>query len=181
MTDKKVLSCPKSILCLRVLFAVVTISVAVFIFVMSSQNAHISSKTSGDVIVKIVSAIDNTYKTKSPEEQRQIVLSLQKIVRKLAHFCIFGALGVFSASFMATFNKPFKLKFLFPQLFCSIYAVSDEIHQNFVVGRSCEFRDMLIDSCGSFCGIILVLLIVYLCVKRKEVKFNAKKRTYPSK
>ena len=28
----------------------------------------------------------------------------------------------------------------------ALYAVSDEIHQLFIVGRSCEIRDVIIDT-----------------------------------
>ncbi len=164
------------IICLRVLFAILVVLIAAFIFYMSAQEATKSSNTSGRVIVKIISAIDNSYKLKSPAEQRVIVHSLQKIVRKSAHFCVYGLLGVFAASFLATFKMRFIGRFLLSQLFCSLYAVSDEIHQKFVVGRSCEIRDMLIDSGGAFCGIIVILFIVYICEKRKEVKKVMRKK-----
>ena len=35
-----------------------------------------------------------------------------------------------------------------PIILGSLYAVSDELHQLFVPGRSCELMDMLIDSSG---------------------------------
>jgi VanZ family protein len=36
-----------------------------------------------------------------------------------------------------------------------LYAVSDEIHQLFVPGRAGQIRDVLIDACGVFVGIII--------------------------
>ena len=41
-------------------------------------------------------------------------------------------------------------------LICLIYAFSDEIHQLFVLGRSGEFRDVLIDFCGSILGYFII-------------------------
>ena len=42
---------------------------------------------------------------------------------------------------------------------CILYATSDEIHQNFVKGRSCEFTDVLIDSGGVAFGIIIAVAL----------------------
>ena len=39
------------------------------------------------------------------------------------------------------------------------YAVTDEIHQHFVPGRSCELRDICIDSAGVLCGVLITLLL----------------------
>ena len=37
-----------------------------------------------------------------------------------------------------------------------LYAVTDEVHQYFVPGRSCELRDALIDACGVAAGVAIV-------------------------
>ena len=37
-----------------------------------------------------------------------------------------------------------------------IYAITDEIHQIFVIGRSGEIRDIIIDTCGSTVGILTI-------------------------
>ncbi|MBQ6469104.1 MAG: VanZ family protein [Lachnospiraceae bacterium] len=37
----------------------------------------------------------------------------------------------------------------------AFYAVTDEFHQFFVAGRSCDFRDMCIDAAGVLCGCAL--------------------------
>ena len=41
----------------------------------------------------------------------------------------------------------------------TFYAVTDEIHQLFSPGRSCEFRDMCIDCAGVLTGILLIILL----------------------
>ena len=50
-----------------------------------------------------------------------------------------------------------------PWLTGTLYAVTDEIHQYFVPGRSCEFRDICIDSAGVLCGIFCLCLFKALC------------------
>jgi VanZ family protein len=49
------------------------------------------------------------------------------------------------------------------------YAVFDELHQIFIPGRSCQIKDMLIDSSG-------VLLAVLLCSVWVSMKVRGRKR-----
>jgi VanZ family protein len=73
---------------------------------------------------------------------------------------------------MLTYNK--KNMFRVPVSFGvgALNAVSDEIHQLFVPGRSSEVRDMLIDCVGVLFGILLMLLIrvVYIACKKHRVE-----------
>jgi len=46
-----------------------------------------------------------------------------------------------------------------------LYAVTDEIHQSFVPGRSCELRDVLIDSVGVLTGVTILWLL-----RRKQMQ-----------
>ena len=41
----------------------------------------------------------------------------------------------------------------------TLYAVTDEVHQYFVPGRSCEIRDMVIDGCGVAVGVLIMAII----------------------
>ena len=54
----------------------------------------------------------------------------------------------------------------------ALYAVSDEIHQIFVPGRSCELRDILIDSAG-----VLVGILAFQLLRRT---YSALRQTYPA-
>lgn len=78
-------------------------------------------------------------------------------LRKLAHiteYFIFTFLlyRAFSGSFRM---HPLKL-FIYPAALALLYAVSDEIHQYFVMGRCCSARDVLIDSIGIICFLIFI-------------------------
>ena len=55
--------------------------------------------------------------------------------------------------------KSFGLKSFLAIIICILYAISDKLHQLFVIGRSCELRDVFIDSLGSVSGIIIYNLI----------------------
>ena len=96
------------------------------------------------------------------------------IVRKLAHFSVYtvlGTLALFALSFHEKLNA--KKRILFSSLICLAYAVSDEIHQYFVPGRSCRLLDILIDFCGSLFGISIIFIITLIITKNK-IKINDK-------
>ena len=84
------------------------------------------------------------------------------LVRKTAHFTEYFVLGLFLSLFWKRTeiirNRIFFRGFL-SWLIGTVYAVSDEVHQYFVPGRSCEVRDICIDSAGVLVGALIVFLI----------------------
>lgn len=115
----------------------------IFIFIMSSFNSIESSSQSG-FIVNIISNILNINNTE--------ILSL--IIRKLAHFTEYLILGILVSNAIHIHNKKIYLAIII----CIIYAISDEIHQLFVPGRSCQITDICIDTLGTLTGIFLLNL-----------------------
>ena len=53
------------------------------------------------------------------------------------------------------------------QLISTGYASTDEIHQMFVPGREGKVFDVMIDSCGAFCGIMVSCITQKLIEKKK--------------
>ncbi len=145
----------------QIIFLLLTIALMVTIFMLSSQTAKESSNTSHGLTKIAVMIIDKDYAKRSPERQKEIWSTASFIVRKLAHFSIYTALG-FCASMTVGKRKLFTLKSLFVVVFCFLYAFSDELHQTMSEGRSCEFRDMMIDTCGSVVG--MLISIVFMCI-----------------
>lgn len=95
------------------------------------------------------------------------------IVRKSAHCLEFTGLCVlFNCALFFTFNK----KRPIISIICtSVYAVTDEVHQIFVDGRSCELRDWGIDTFGAILGaigFIVLFCVIDKIVKRKIQKNN---------
>lgn len=117
----------------------------IFIFVMSSFNANESSNQSG-MIVSFISNLFNISDTKT----------LSLIIRKGAHFTEFLILGILSINYIIKFKKNIKYSYLM----CIMYAISDEIHQIFVPGRSFQITDIFIDSVGAIIGITLIIKFV---------------------
>ena len=56
------------------------------------------------------------------------------------------------------------------EIFCALYACSDEFHQYFVPGRSCKFFDVCVDSTGAFFGALLFWGIFHLRKQKRERK-----------
>lgn len=152
------------------IFAVLVVIWMLFIFSMSSQNGEVSSNTSGNTI-KVVLSIVPKFREQPKEVQDNIVESLQLIGRKSGHFIGYMMLGVLSMLLLLKF-KNINKKPLFAFLICVIYAISDEIHQLFVPGRTGQLKDVIIDSCGSIVGIAIVLVFIKLL----QIKRNRKKR-----
>ena len=134
------------------------------IFYLSSQNAAISSETSGSVIETVADIFYPDFSKFSDEKQAEIISSLQFIVRKAAHFSLYAVLGVLSfLSVISYRDLKYKFRILLSAVICLIYAASDEFHQLFVSGRSAEIRVVCIDFCGSLIAItVLALLSRYI-------------------
>lgn len=148
------------------IFTVLLVIWMAFIFSMSSQNSEVSSNTSGSTIKVILSVVPK-FDEQPEEVQENVVENLQFITRKSAHFIGYMILGILSILTFLQFEKINK-KSQFAFLLCVVYAISDEIHQLFVPGRAGQFRDVIIDSSGSFVGIALVLLCIKIIQKRKN-------------
>ena len=74
-------------------------------------------------------------------------------VRKGAHFLEYAALGGAIWNYRSAQGK------LSSWLAGVLYAGTDELHQYFVPGRSCEFRDICIDAAGVAAGMLALAAI----------------------
>lgn len=140
------------------------------IFSMSAQNADTSTDTSGKTIRLLCEVLYPEYKTLAKQQQEEIISRYQGIVRKLAHFSIYSILGALIAIAICLSTQLSLYRIGSSWLIAAAYAASDEIHQYFVPGRSCEARDVFIDSCGALVGILFVFLIFRLKEKHNEKK-----------
>lgn len=145
----------------------------VFIFMLSQQSATVSSETSGNIIKKIAELVNRDFNTFSPSEKHDIIASWQSVVRKAAHFSEYAVLGFLVVNALRTYNLKKALRCLLPPLVCFLYSVSDEIHQIFVPGRSCELQDIITDTLGGIVG-TAVFLFAWRIVRRIKYKCKTK-------
>lgn len=113
----------------------------IFIFVMSSFSATESTNQS-DIIVTVIS---NTINISN-------IHLLAVTIRKLAHITEYLILGILAYNVFKEYYKSIHISILI----CFLYAISDEIHQIFIPGRSGQITDILIDTIGALLGIILI-------------------------
>lgn len=160
----------------QIVFLLMTIFVMYIIFWFSSQNSEESTETSSALTEVAVKIIDKDYAKRSPARQVELFDIASFIVRKLAHFTIYTTLG-FCASMTVGKRKLFTLKSLFVIIFGFLYALSDELHQTFSEGRSCEFRDMMIDTGGATLGMLISLAAMFIAAKIISKRKNESLRT----
>ena len=152
----------KNLIFKRVLFLIMLVLAFYVIFNFSAQDGEISGSLSRKVtefIVEIVSKI----KTMDISRKIHYIEKLHPIIRKLAHFGVYTVVGFSVMGFMCTFDMKNIFKVIISFCIGVAYAITDEIHQYFIPGRSAEILDVCIDSAGVLTGIfILIILIIFL-------------------
>ena len=162
---------------LAVLWAAVILWMGL-IFSFSAETAEASGETSESVLEQILRILDADFETYSAEESEAVLERYSRLIRKTAHFCIYTVLGFLISSALTFQNRIFRTLsqrnvFLFSLSAGSAYAVSDEIHQYFVPGRSCQISDMMLDSAGVLLGVSALFLFVFLLRKAGAKKSSA--------
>ena len=153
------------------LFALLIALELAMIFGFSAEDAGTSSGLSLEVTRAVGRLIVPGFGRWSASEQAQWVRTAHPIVRKCAHFCEYALLGVLSAGACALIFPTGARRAWLPLAFCATCAALDEWHQTFVSGRSGELRDVLIDSGGAVCGLLLAFAASQLlrrAAKRKN-------------
>lgn len=97
----------------------------------------------------------------------------EHMVRKFAHFTEFAGLGFLINT--ALYYSIGKQKLPLGIAIVSAYAGTDEIHQIFVDGRSCQFTDWALDTAGIVTGAIIFLILNLIIRKIIEHKKEDKK------
>ncbi len=127
-----------------------------FIFSLSSDNGEVSEKKSDSLIVKVTETI--LHRKLTVEEKEKYIEKTVVFVRKSAHFTMYFILGLLVISFLKEFGLSRK-SIIISIIVVLLYAVSDEIHQTFIPGRSGEVLDVLIDTIGGSLSTLLYYLI----------------------
>lgn len=93
--------------------------------------------------------------------------SFHIVIRKAAHFTEFGILGLLVTGYLGKYIKirDNACKRIGSVVsLCLAYAVSDEIHQIFVLGRACSAWDVAIDVSGA----LVFSFILWKIIKRRQ-------------
>ena len=119
----------------------------IIIFCFSNQRSYESDNSSHSVVKVIVKFTNKVHLTNySVNDIDNLYSSLNKPIRKLAHFSEYFILALLLFNAMGFSNK----NILYVILICFVYSLSDEVHQLFIDGRDGNFIDTLIDTSGAF-------------------------------
>lgn len=145
---------------LAILFWILSAVCMAIIFYFSSRTATQSSEQSDGVMAFLIRILGTDSIT-------------VYIVRKSAHTLEYTGLCLL-LSWAYFFEKGKKMPLI--SIGCSsLYAITDEVHQLFVEGRSCEITDWLIDTCGAIIGFLLFMItfsIINNVVKYIDISKN---------
>jgi len=143
------------------------------IFKLSNEPAPQSDTTSADFTEQMLAA-DSDFLASSQAERDARVQALQKGIRTLAHFAEYTLLGLTAAALALTMEKRLRGTAI-AVLFCVLWAVSDEVHQSFIPGRSCQVSDVAVDSAGILlgaCAVWAVFQLVQTVRKKRKDECN---------
>lgn len=136
------------------------------IFNFSSQNGPKSTNTSDVVTSMVVNVTTSvTNKNVSREEVKKRVEDSTFLVRKTAHFTEYLILGILVLQLLSDYTKINKRMLIVSLIICYLYAVSDEVHQIFIPGRTAKVLDTFIDGAGSLVGIVIYSIYQSKCRK----------------
>lgn len=132
-----------------------TISWMALIYGFSAQDATESGGLSA-VIAEPVTQMIMKLRDLPAEEYDALYMQVDSIIRVMAHFTEYAILGIL----MTVLCRMLYWKGLWiPWVICTVFAVTDEWHQSYSPGRTAEVKDVVIDSAGVICGIILLLML----------------------
>ena len=139
------------------------------IFYFSNMISYESDEKSDKVIDSTVIKIARFFKSNLTEEQEyKVYIYSIYPVRKAAHAFEYFVLFILVFLFINCYEIDFKKKLIYSIVICVLYAISDEVHQLFVPGRDGNVMDVVVDSLGSFIGLLGVTIF-----KKKKLKNNS--------
>lgn len=157
---------------IRVILIVLLMGTFFIIFGFSNQNGEESgglSKRVTEEVTKNVKSIQNLEKN----QKENLLQRIEKVIRKIAHFSIYTVVGLLLMGLMSTYKLDENNRISISLITGVIYASMDEIHQSFIPGRSSQITDVMIDSLGVLCGILILMLILQIATKKGK-KFKNK-------
>lgn len=131
----------------------------VVIFLFSNEGSELSSGRSS----AIVSFFMDAWSLALPEDM------LTFITRKSAHIVAYFILGMLLYTLVKDYKLSSRRAIWFSIGIALLYAITDELHQSFIPGRSAEIRDVVIDTVASGLGVGAF----YILYRRRYTRKNS--------
>ena len=158
---------------LLIIFLILAVAINVYIIYHACLNGARSSEASQGV-VEVSEEVVNTIKPGTITEANYD--DFATFIRKaFGHFGLFAISGIFSslATYVLTKDTKWYTKGLgigISFIFGFLLALTTEIIQLNVPGRSGEFTDVLIDTTGYTLGLGIIVLILFLILRHQKKK-----------
>lgn len=157
----------------RAVTTILTVAVMVMIFCFSMENAENSDKRSGMISIEIIKVFHPDYEQMGGGLRQAIYDRVQHIVRKCAHFTEYMLLGFLLRLCLESWiGHRIKRRWITGLAGFgagAAYACTDELHQLSIDGRSGQWTDVLVDSCGVLAGAALGTLLIRSLSRKNAV------------
>ena len=146
----------------KIILWALVIGCMALIFSFSAQGADDSMDLSDGLLHAILRFLHISL----PES---VITFMRVFIRKVAHFSIYMLLGFLMYLLVHTgYSVKEKASAWQAVLYSFLYAVTDEVHQIFVPGRSGMVKDVAIDTLGASFGVAIAFVICFLLIRRRK-------------
>lgn len=160
---------------LRAIWCLASLALTIFwgmmIFGFSAQEGEKSSDISGRISYAIADELKGMAKQEMSEAD--ILLLAEKMehpIRKCAHMMEYAFFALLIFNLFSAFGMKGKKRYLFVIIVVLIYAITDEVHQLYVPGRSGQATDVIIDVLGGSLMMLVVSLVLRRFTKRRDLR-----------
>ncbi len=141
------------------------------IFNLSAQPAGESDILSRKTVEIIIQTVNRVISIEGDDIQFiENVDGFHHLVRKYAHFLVYLVLSILLMNALERSRVFGRRIILFSLGICVLYAVTDELHQFFVPGRSGQLTDILIDISGAVLGVVLYQISIGIRIPDRSLK-----------
>lgn len=145
------------------------------IFLLSNCDSNVSSYQTDIVVSLVYKFAEQNILIHNIISKLSETYGLVFAIRKMAHLTVFCFLQIISFIVFRSRGTSVLKATIYSMGIVVIYAICDEIHQYYIPGRSCELRDVMIDSTGGLFG-LLVSYIILLIKKTYLLIFQSIKK-----
>ena len=160
-----------------IVVSALALAMNVFIIVQACLNGETSSSSSG-FLVNILKSFINVFNKETINEDNigTFTTVVRKLIGHFGFFAISGALTTWSVYLITYYFKNYKhyMGIIFSLCFGLFLGGLTELIQVFVPGRGPQVTDVLIDFGGYILGAAIVILILAIHIRRKEIELEEK-------
>ena len=137
------------------------------IFWLSDRPADVSTVQSRSITLRIIK-MAGEWTDSEEARQGDLILLIEPYVREIAHFAEYAILFILVFFAAGSFAGGYVKTSMISLFICFVYAISDELHQFFVQGRSCEVKDIIFDTVGALTAMLFIMVIKLKSAVKKD-------------